>query len=487
MNFSAKKLALSAMLLCLLTLGAVLPASAAVRFPWDKPAVNIEPGEYAASMEVGEAQQLSPVLTPADSNSKIKYASDNEALLTVTGSGEVQALGVGVVNVTATAGDVSCVYTIDVRPNASMIVAEMDLTLSSNRIGVGDSTTLSIQVLPTSAAEYAQLTLSSSNESVATVNNFGKVTGIAPGTATITATCGEVSASAKITVVSTETSTPSNVKLTLNTTYVVLKPGATKTLQVSVSPSGASKKFTFKSNDTKVATVSSSGVITAVGTGATSILVSNGTASASVTVIVNRTASSGSDSDSESTQDPDSPQTTADPVVQAIQESAEEIVSFAQSEVPVVTSEMLNALRVSGKTLRLTAAAEGYTLSLKGADVRNTTNAFHTQVTFTPAENGLELSLQQDAALPGNVQIELHTDAANYQRLYLYNEATGKWQYLNSYENGVVTVDSTGRYLLTNNTITLIHVNWFFLGAAGVVVVLIGIVYIVFKKRYWFW
>ena len=38
--------------------------------------------------------------------------------------------------------------------------------------------------------------------------------------------------------------------------------------------------------------MSAKGVITAVGTGATSIVVSNGTASASVTVIVNRNASS---------------------------------------------------------------------------------------------------------------------------------------------------------------------------------------------------
>ncbi|MGN0707040.1 MAG: Ig domain-containing protein [Faecalibacterium sp.] len=482
MNLSAKKLALSAMLLCLLTLGATLPASASFRMPWDKPAESIEPGAYSAVMEVGQTQQLAPALFPENSNSKIKYTSDNAAVLAVSSTGEVQALDVGVANVTAAADDVSCVYTIQVQPNASMIVAEMDLTLSANRIGVGENASLSIQVLPTSAASYAELVLTSSNEAVATVNNFGKVTGIAPGTATITASCGNVSASAKITVVDVSGDTVQ--KLTLNTTYVVLKPGASKTLQVSVSPSSASKKFTFTSNDTKVAKVSSSGVITAVGTGATSVLVSNGTATASVTVIVNQTASS-TGSGTEGSQDPGAEEETSDPVLDAIRQSKEYTIRFAQNEVPVVTSEMLNALRLSGKTLCVTA--ENYTLRVNGTDVRSTTNAFSTNILFTPAEKGLELSFDQETILPGNVQIELHGDAESYQRLYLYNASKGRWQYLDSYQNGVVTVDSAGRYLLTNETISLIEVNWYLLGAAGVVIVVIAIAYILVKKRYWFW
>lgn len=497
MNFSAKKLALSAVLLCLLAAGTAVTASAAapvqglaitlptVRWPWEAAVESIETGEYSSSIEVGETQQLVPVISPEKAaNAAVSYVSDNEAVLAVASDGTIQGVSLGTAQVTATAGGKSCTYTITVVPNASMIVAEMDLSLSANRIAVGDTASVSIQVLPTTSASYAEIALSSSNEKVATVNNFGKVTGIAPGTATITAACGSVSASAKITVVSASSSTPTSEHLTLNTTYVVLKPGETRALQVSVSPSNASKNFTFKSGDTSVATVSAGGVISAVGTGATAVVVSNGTATASVTVIVNRTAASSSIT-TDSEQNNSAAQDSDDPVVRAIQKSAKDEIVFEQSEVPIVTSEMLDALRVSGKTLCLTS--QDCNLRVRGKDVRNTTNAFHTAVSFTPVDKGVELTLDDGTALPGSIEIELTGGAASYKKLYLYNEVTGKWQYLNSYADSVVTIDSAGRYLLTNETISLVRVNWFFLAAAGVVVIILGIFYVVFKKRYWFW
>ena len=200
--------------------------------------------------------------------------------MSVTSDGVAQAVGLGTAHVAATVGDQSCLYTITTEPDASMVVTEMDVTLASNTIAVGDTTSLSLAVLPTSAANYADVSLSSSNEGVATVNSFGKITGIAPGTATITATSGSVSASATIKVVASGSVVPQS--LSLNTNYVVLKPGSSKTITGSVAPSTASQSLTFKSNDTKIATVNGSGVITGVSTGATSVIVSNGTVSSSV-------------------------------------------------------------------------------------------------------------------------------------------------------------------------------------------------------------
>ena len=67
------------------------------------------------------------------------------------------------------------------------------------------------------------------------------------------------------------------------------------------------------------------------------------------------------------------------------------------------------------------------------------------------------------------------------------DKATGQRQYPNSYADGVVTTDTAGRYLLTNDTLTFIHMNIYALAAAGVVLVAIVVVYIAVKKRYWFW
>lgn len=507
MKSTAKKLAVCAAMLCLLVGGTAVSASAAspltalalsnVTLPWnqDVPAESIEAGSYTANMLLGSSQQLSPTVRPRNSTDSVVYISDDTSILTVSNTGLVQAVGVGTTRITAAAGNQICAYTIVVSMDSSMIVTEMDLSLSSNTIYVGNSVSAQLQVRPTSASNYATVTLSSSNEKVATVNNFGRVTGIAPGTATITATCGSVTATTQVTVISIPTtdtttgttssgSTNSGQVVTVTPSYVVLKPGSTRTLSAKATPSSASQKFTYKSGNSSIATVSPSGVITAVGTGATSITVSNGTASAMVTVIVNRTAAD-SDSSSDGNSDSSGNDTTVelDPVVKAIQDSSDNEIVFAQSEVPVVTGEILNALRTTGKTLCV--VGDGYTMQVAGSGVKSTTSELDTSLTLTETDQGIEFELDKGHALPCTVRIDL--DVSTYSRLYLYNTVSNKWQYLNSYSDGIITADTAGRYLLTNQNLKFANINWTFFIAGGVVVVIIGVVYIALKKRYWFW
>ena len=503
---TAKKLAACVLMLGVLVCGTALSAAAAslpveeqngVSLPWlkDVPAESIATGSYSANMLLGASQQLSPVVSPSYSTDSVVFLTDDSSVLTVSSSGVVQAVGVGTATVTAAAGNQICAYTIVVSMDSSMIVTEMDLSLSSNTIYVGNSVSASLQVRPSSASNYATVTLTSSNEKIATVNSFGRVTGVAPGKATITATCGSVVATTTVTVLalptdsstgtSGTTSNNSGQVITPNTNYIVLKPGATRTLTASVKPSSASQKFTYKSANSNIATVSPSGVITAVGTGATSITVSNGTASAMVTVIVNRSAASSSDnsSDSSSTEPDNDTPIEIDPVVQTIQDSEDNEIVFTQAEVPTVTGDILNALRTTGKTLCV--VGDGYTLNVSGKEVKSTTSEIDTAITFTESEEGLEFELDNGRTLPCAVQLEL--DVSTYSRLYLYNTISNKWQFLNSYKDGVITADTAGRYLLTNQNLRFGDINWTFFIAGGVVVILIAIAYIVLKKRYWFW
>ena len=272
--------------------------------------------------------------------------------------------------------------------------------------------------------------------------------------------------------------------VTVNPSYVVLKPGATRTLTASVKPSSASQKFTFKSANSNIATVSPSGVITAVGTGATSITVSNGTASAMVTVIVNRSAASSEESsDSSTTKPEDDTPIEIDPVVQAIQDSTDNEIVFTQAEVPTVTGDILNALRTTGKTLCV--VGDGYTMQVAGSSVKSTTSELDTMLVLTESKEGIEFELDKGKALPCSVRIDL--DVSTYTRLYLYNPTSDKWQYLNSYTDGIITADTAGRYLLTNQNLKFANINWTFFIAGGVTIIIIGIAYIVLKKRYWFW
>mgnify|MGYP002578151927 CR=1 FL=1 len=493
MKLNLKMLAVSAALLGLLAAGAALPASAAgplnaaaaLSLPWSAAAVeSVETGTYASTMTVGTQQQLSPVILPAKAARKatVTFMSNDSTIVNVTSEGVAQAVGVGTAQVIASADGVSCVYTITTELDESMIVKEMDITLASGTIAVGETTSLSLGVLPSSASNYANVSLSSSDPAVATVNNFGKVTGVAPGTATITATCGDVSASATVKVVNSGVDRQS---IDLNTSYVVLKPGASRTITGKVTPSSASQSLTFKSNDTKVATVSAKGVITAVGTGATSIVVSNGTASASVTVIVNRSASSGGSGSGDNSTDGNNGEVITDPVVEAIEADGTDEVTFAQREVPTITGEMLNALRLNGKTL--VVEADNYTIRIAGRDVKSTSAQVSTALSFAPSEYGVTFTLNGGEALPGVVQVEMTGDNAAYTRVYLHNAVKGKWQFLNSYKDNVLEADTAGEYLLTTQNLRFAHVDMTFFIAGLVVIVGIIIAYIVIKKRYWFW
>ena len=227
-------------------------------------------------------------------------------------------------------------------------------------------------------------------------------------------------------------------------------------------------------------------MVTAVGTGATSITVSNGKASAMVTVIVNRTASDSSDSSASTDGDNSSGNddtVVLDPIVKAIQESEDDEIVFTQAEVPVMTGEILNTLRTTGKTLCV--VGDGYTMQVAGSGVKSTTSELDTSLVLTESDEGIEFELDKGHALPCTVRIDL--DVSTYSRLYLYSSVSGKWQYLNSYSDGVITADTAGRYLLTNQNLKFADINWTFFIAGGVVVVIIGVAYIVLKKRYWFW
>ena len=195
MKFFAKRLS-AVLLLAALTVSAALPAAAvslpSIQWPFQKVEVeSIDPGEYDAQMVVGTTQQLKPTVLPEDASDKeVVFASDDISIVQVGQDGLIGAASVGTARVSATAGDVTIYYDITVVPDPSTVVSDMDAAISSEEIALGDTATISVSVSPSSAASTATVSFSSSNESVATVNNFGRVTAVGKGSATITVTCG---------------------------------------------------------------------------------------------------------------------------------------------------------------------------------------------------------------------------------------------------------------------------------------------------------
>lgn len=448
------------------------------------PVTEIQLGEYQETMTVGTTQLLQPVVLPENTTeTTMTVFSENTSIVQVNEQGYVGAVAVGSTRVGITCGDVTVYYPITVEADPSTVVTDMELSISSTELYVGETASLSISVLPTTATNTSDITVTSSNEKVATASLFGSVEAIAPGTARITVTCGNIARSVDVTV-STKTD-----GISVDKNYLVLKPGATHTIKASVTPADAPQALSYSSLDTKVATVSSSGVITAVASGSTTVVVSNGATKAAITVIVNLNATvetgDGEETTPEAAATPEAIATLVEQIQNA--ENGAEI-RVAQSEMPVLSAQVLKALH--GKAVTLTVVCDGYEIQLRGEDVVNAGNELDTRLTFAEdAENdGVTFTLNDGANLPGTVRVVLNDEtAAAYTHLYLYNTTLEKWQTLNTYSGRTMALSTAGQYLLREKAFVTWGVNWWFVAAAAVGVAALLLTYIFTKRRYWFW
>lgn len=141
------------------------------------------------------------------------------------------------------------------------------ITLNKTALSLhpGDVETLVASVDPSDAV----LSWTSSNSAVATVSTTGKVTAVGNGNAVITASATDGSGK-KATCAVTVTTLVTGVSL--NKTSLVLNEGGSETLTATITPSTASdKSVTWSSTNTSVATVNSSGKVTAVAAGTATI------------------------------------------------------------------------------------------------------------------------------------------------------------------------------------------------------------------------
>lgn len=112
---------------------------------------------------------------------------------------------------------------------------------------------------------------SSSNTRVATVSNSGLVTAINPGTTYINVYSKISSAAnAPYCIVTVKNLTPTGVSLPSSLSLII---GESKTLTPTVTPSGASTSFSWSSDNSDIATVNSSGIVTGVKVGTTKVKV----------------------------------------------------------------------------------------------------------------------------------------------------------------------------------------------------------------------
>ena len=211
----------------------------------------------------------------------IAWATTNPKIAKVNKYGKVTAVGKGNCTIVAKSGDGK---TQKCKIHVMIPVKTIKLNKTSMQLLSGKSATLTTTVTP-SNVDKRDFVWTSSNKKIATVNASGKVTGVSKGSCTITVkTPNGKKKTCKVTV--------SNIiavkSVKLNAARKTLNKWESFTLKATISPSNASNKtLKWSSSNTKVAKVSSSGKVTAVGAGKARISVksNNGkTASCDVTV-----------------------------------------------------------------------------------------------------------------------------------------------------------------------------------------------------------
>ena len=271
----------------------------------DAPAVTPE------TAATGESAETDEKLAKAASKLTVEWTSSDESVATVDETGTVTAVAAGEANVTASVkdADIAASTHIKVVVTPTGVVAPESIDLVTNGENTKD---LDAKLVPADATDV-KLAYESSDESVATVDETGKVTAVANGECTITtyvtakaedAEASELSAVVVEAADSEETDdsvatmpedlaamdsafgvVPEDLKaetkvtvttnvesITLDKTEGVLTVGNTVTVTATVTPDTATNaSVTWSSSDEAIATVDSEGKITAVALGTATI------------------------------------------------------------------------------------------------------------------------------------------------------------------------------------------------------------------------
>ena len=233
-------------------------------------------------LAVGESITLTATVSPDNATNKsVTWSSDDEAVATVDTNGIVSAKSEGTATITAKAGEQSdtCTVTVSKIPVSSITINGAEPTLVE-----GDTLILTATITP-SDASYKTVTWTSSNDTVAIVDQNGKVTAKSVGTATIKATVDGVTEECTITV---EEKVIPVESITLNKTEAEIFVGAEEKLTATVLPEDATNKdVTWTSSDTTVATVDQNGRVAAQNkAGTATITATAGDKSATCTITV---------------------------------------------------------------------------------------------------------------------------------------------------------------------------------------------------------
>lgn len=260
----------------------------------ENPLSDISISNAPQSLPVGSSVQLEAAVTPDDYIGRVSWESSDTSVLRVLSNGKVVAVGQGEAVITASVGEATSSVTITVtgeQPGESGLTG-VSLDRYTLTLYAGEEAEQLTATLKPEGTEAA-IHWTSSNQTAATVSQDGKVTPLSAGVTVVTAAAGDYRASCIVTV------QPKRVRVTgirFEETTHTLMMGSTVTLQPIIAPDDATvKNLTWVSSDEQTATVSRTGIVTALSVGETTITATtvDGGYSAEIKIIVTAAAQLG--------------------------------------------------------------------------------------------------------------------------------------------------------------------------------------------------
>lgn len=237
-----------------------------------EPVDGITLNSSAERLLVGTKFLIIPTVTPIDATDKsVTFKSSDPNIATVSEDGVVTAIKGGECVITVTTVErgliASCNITVIEK------VASIELDKSFMYLNIGNIATLNAKISNADSVTDKRLLWTSSNSNVATVDQYGRITGLTEGTAVITVTAvdgGGASASCVVKVIVPVT----NIKLSTNS--ATLYVGDSLQLEATISPANASvKKLSWSSSNPEIARVDEDGEVFALSPGKAKITVTS--------------------------------------------------------------------------------------------------------------------------------------------------------------------------------------------------------------------
>jgi PGF-pre-PGF domain-containing protein len=264
--------------------------------PADPVATRIEIMPPAVTVEVNETVEFSATVFDqfgsAMTGVEIAWTSSDEAIGTIDANGTFTALAAGTADVTATAGNVTGSATVTVEAPAEPVLDSIQITPTGATIVIGDTQRFIVTARDQDGNVMSGVAVNwtSSDETVGAIDADGIFSALAEGTATVTATVENITATANVTVNNGE---PALASIVVVPSAITLGSGETQQFTATAFDQFGAEmtgvEIAWTSSDEAVGTIDADGLFSALADGTATVTATaesvNGTAEVTVTTL----------------------------------------------------------------------------------------------------------------------------------------------------------------------------------------------------------